>query len=110
MFVRDVRRHDAPPRNLPRHPDPGRAERRQYGPRRPSLWRREAQQTRALGPAMAIPAADGYLATMTPAQSRAPRGALHWRADRRASAARIKGFVLREFDGEQSRPRLTAPG
>jgi len=72
------------------------------------LWRREAEQTRALGPAMAIPAADGYLATMTPAQCRAARGLLNWSEDRLASAAGIKVFVVREFEGEKSVPRMTA--
>src|SRR5260370_12966857 len=106
MFVRDVRRHDAPPRNLPRHPDPGRAERRQYGPRRPSLWRREAEQTRALGPAMAIPAADGYLATMTPAPCPAPPGLLNWSEDRLPSAPAINVFSVPHFQGQKSVPPL----
>jgi len=46
---------------------------------------------------------------MTPAQCRAARGLLNWSEDRLASAAGIKVFVVRDFEGEKSVPRTTAP-
>jgi ribosome-binding protein aMBF1 (putative translation factor) len=57
---------------------------------------------------MAIPAQDGYVAAMTPAQCRAARGLLNWSEDRLASSAGIKVSVVREFEDEKSVPRMTA--
>ncbi len=62
----------------------------------------------ALELAVAISAQNGYVATMTPAQSRAARGLLNWSEDRLASAAGIKVFVVRDFEGEKSVPHMTA--
>ena len=57
---------------------------------------------------MAIPAQDGYVAAMIPAQCRAARGLLNWSEDRLASAAGIEVFVLRDFEGEKVVPRVSA--
>lgn len=67
----------------------------------------EVEPTQPVGHAMAISAADGYVATMTPAQCRAARGLLNWSEDRLASAAGINVFIVRDFEGEKSVPRTT---
>jgi DNA-binding transcriptional regulator YiaG len=57
---------------------------------------------------MAVSAQDRYVATMTPAQSRAARGLLNWTEDRLASAAGIKVSVVRDFESEKAVPRTAA--